>query len=887
MNDAPPVFRASRYAGSLVAVGALSASITTLIVMLLSRGSVFTSRTSAGGASDPGQLSWLFALVLVPLLTAMGAVVLTWLAIRFIRVMTYQRALRTYCDLELGRAGIHSMRALLPLESVADGASRAGDVRDTDEERAEDNPVGEALRRLMSMRRALLLGPGGAGKSITILALARRLSSPLASARAALGLGRIPALLSLPGLSGALTAGSTMETYIARQIAHFGATGLAARVPRMMRRGGLTLLCDDYDMLDADARELVNTALQAWSETPYGRCQLVIACDSDTFERDLDGPGPLMALPVERLKPLPLSDVTHMLATSQSGIRRRGAAEEYAQVALTRPVGAMLTVPAVARALTDGFGAGQPPAWGYGGLLRQQLLIKSDETPAETPTAPLAPVAPVAPDVALVWGALAASQQTAQVFCMPLDPVLMMGECAARWLSEHAPLMPTSFALQHEQAFDPTALEYGMRLGVQVGVLRRHVDGLGISFAHPVMRKAAAAYWLEAMDNGLGRLNSALLTAEWVAPVTLWASARPDAVDIAQRIYRLSQSPESVATRAGFSRGADVAPAALALALAAAVEGAAPQLIQFASGAATDARQNFTTQQELRDLLDSAAIMAVDATRRRSLIAALRQVSLRVGPSFHANICALITLEQFDRLARAQLTLVLGLIGTPDAMDELLKIFAKTDLTIRQAARQALIYVGVEAIPTLQRLASSDEPATRKRASEALAFVTASTPEATEVAGTAAISGLRSADARQRHVAVTTLSAMRASEALGALVARLDDTSLEVQIAAANALGQLGAPAGLAALRKRAQAEAPALRRAIAEALGASAEPQSLAPLLGLLADRDRTVRAAAAIALGAQGDQRAAGPLREAAQDPDPWVRQAAQAAVRRLTGA
>ena len=122
-----------------------------------------------------------------------------------------------------------------------------------------------------------------------------------------------------------------------------------------MRHGRLTLLCDDYDMLDADARELVDTALQAWSETPYDHCQLVIACDSDIFERDLDGPGQLMALPVERLKPLSHSDMAHMLATSPSGKRRRGAAEEYASVALARPVSAMLTVPAVARALADGF----------------------------------------------------------------------------------------------------------------------------------------------------------------------------------------------------------------------------------------------------------------------------------------------------------------------------------------------------------------------------------------------------------------------------------------------------------------------------------------------------------------------------------------------------
>ena len=151
----------------------------------------------------------------------MVAVFLTWLAIRFIRVMTYEHALRAYCDGRTGSSRYPGIRALLPLESVASGGSREGDINDT-VKIAMRIPDGEALRRLLSLRRSLLLGPGGAGKSITILALARRLSSPLASARAALGLGRIPALLSLPGLSDALATGSTPETYITRQIANFG-----------------------------------------------------------------------------------------------------------------------------------------------------------------------------------------------------------------------------------------------------------------------------------------------------------------------------------------------------------------------------------------------------------------------------------------------------------------------------------------------------------------------------------------------------------------------------------------------------------------------------------------------------------------------------------------
>ncbi len=878
MNDAPSAFRASRYAGSLITVAALTTSITALIIIFLSRGAAITSQPVAGDSNTSNNSAWLLALITIPLSAAAVSVLLTWVTIRLIRVMTYARAIRVYSERELRRAGISSARALLSLDSISSAPQSSG-KKST---RAGDQEAHDVVRRLLSIRRAVLLGRAGAGKSITIFAIAQRQSAPLVSVCAAFGLARIPVLLSLPGLASALAAGSTPESYIATQFAHFGANGLSARVQRLLKGGKLSLLCDDYDMLDSDARELVDKTIQVWSETPYDRCQLIVTCDSDVFERNLDGFGSLTELPMERLEPPRLSHISRMLKTSKTVNRSHAAAEEYTRDALARPVGARLTSLTVSRALADLYKANKPCAWCYGELLRQSVLIKQ----AEASLLPFDHEWREKPDAAIMWGALGASLLSAQRFDLPLEPALKIGECAARWLTQHSPLMPAGFALQQERTFDLSELEHALRSGIEVGVLRRQVDGLGIVFANPIMRDAAAAFWLDAMDNGLGRLNSALLAPEWITPVVLWASARPDALDIAQRIYRLSQSPESVAPRAGFSRGSDVAPAALALALAVAIEGAAPCLLQFALGGATDARQFFTIQQELRDLLDSAAIMAANATNRESFMVALRQVHLHAGPSFHASIRALIAQELLDRLARAQLTLILGLIGAPDAIEELLSLSGQPDHTIRQAARQALVYTGVAAIPTLQRLAIAENPTTRRLASEALTLVTEATPEASEIVGAGAISSLRSTDARERHAAVTTLSAIRASQVLDALIARLDDTSLEVQIAAALALGQLGAPDGLAALRKRVHAEAPALRRAIAEALGATVDPESLAPLLGLLADKDRSVRATAAIALGAQGDKRAAGPLREAAQTPDPWVRQAAQAALRRLTG-
>jgi HEAT repeat protein len=806
-----------------------------------------------------------------------------WFVMRFARVLAYARALRGYCRRELARAGITSAHGLFSLQSTGVGVKSAHSRN--------------AARRLGDLPRALLIGEEGAGKSVTLLAIALRESDVIGVIRAALGLARLPTLVWLPGLVGALDSGVAAEAYIASWFTRCGADGLAARASRLLRRGALTLLCDDYDMLDVSGRERADGALQVLRDASADRLRLIIACDREAFDRDLDGLGALAELPAERLESLRPEVIAREIARSSTGPQQPRKAEAYVKVALSRPLGVALTNPAVARALGETYAAGQPPAWGLSELLRQQLLIKRDFAMAQLNIGAGQDEAsgaaredlPEDLDVALMWGALAASLIAARQAYLPLDTSRLVGESAAVWLAAHPPLIPVSFALLQEQeiSYDAGVLEFGLKTGIDAGVLRREPDGLALAFIHPLMRKTAAAYWLDAMDNGLGRMNSDLLTEDWTAPVMLWAGARSDAVDIAQRIYRLSQSPESVAKRAGFARGADVAPAALALALAVAADGAAPWLVSQASATTRDNRRWFASQQELRDQLDATAIMAADSNQRPALARALKQVRSRANPTFEASVFALIALEPLDRLARAQLILLLGLLATPDSLNLLLTLVGQQDITLRQAARQAILYAGAEAIPTLQALASSQTtPVLRERAMEALELVMAATPEAMELAGTAAISGLRSADPGQRRVAVTTLSAMRVAEALDALTARLDDTNLDVRIAATRAIGQLGAVDGLAALRKRAHAEPPAFRRAVAEALGAAPEPQSVATLLTLLRDRDPAVRAASAIALGAHGDQRAAGPLRGAAHDVNPWVSQAAQAAVRRLTG-
>ena len=135
---------------------------------------------------------------------------------------------------------------------------------------------------------------------------------------------------------------------------------------------------------------------------------------------------------------------------------------------------------------------------------------------------------------------------------------------------------------------------------------------------------------------------------------------------------------------------------------------------------------------------------------------------------------------------------------------------------MRQAVEQALIYAGARAIPALQAVVRSGDAQTRHRAEESLRLLSGIAPAAGEAANDAAIAGLNSPDASQRRVAVTTLSAIGASQALNELIARLDDVNGEVRLAAAAALGQLGGKRALLALRRRANSDDARLRLAVA-----------------------------------------------------------------------
>jgi hypothetical protein len=168
------------------------------------------------------------------------------------------------------------------------------------------------------------------------------------------------------------------------------------------------------------------------------------------------------------------------------------------------------------------------------------------------------------------------------------------------------------------------------------------------------------------------------------------------------------------------------------------------------------------------------------------------------------------------------------------------------------------------------------------------------------------IRGLRSRRVWRRASSAFALGDMASHEAVGALIAALDDRRRDVRAAAARSLGLLGSadavprlveclaahtvPEGVAGfallsvgdaargpLRGLLAHEGAGVRSVAAELLGFVGSAADGHALIGALADPSADVRAAAARALGRVGDDEAAAAVRVALDDRMPFVRTAA----------
>ena len=829
------------------------------------------------GAAAQANAPLLALLVGAPLGVALALYVLGWQSLRFLRIAIYIGALR--------RVVRRHLTTYAPLYAL--GITPTG-VRFT----PTGQPVAQAeepVERLLARTpRAVLLGEAGAGKTTALYAYAAALTRRRDILAIFLGRAPLPILISLPGyVQPPADANGLRLDAITTQVKRLSTPGLAALTPKLLRKGRAILLCDGFEEVPENDRPPVSASLAALTAPTFGAARMIVACQLATYLTQPDDLGKLRLFERVVLAPLHQDDMAQALRRQRLPRRDRSAAggvsappatpEAYLDEARNHLLDLSLTLPAMFAALLATRAHGRAIPYG-----RARLLYVTARDLCERAANANAGMA--APDIARTLGALATSLQGARRACLPLNGVGDLGEQIANWLERYPPLAPTDLNFVETPTFDPALVEAHAKTALRVGALKRQADGLTLGFAHPLLQEAFAALWLSMQDDGLGRLNPELLRSHWVQPTLLWAGAKDDAADLAQRLFRFANSPDSMAPRFGLNDRLEVFPAALALALAAVLEGATPQLTRLAATGATQRSAFALTQQHLRDLLDQALIYCAAPDAQARLARALQGVEYDAGPELVAYIIRLIRLAPLDRLLRAQLITLLGLLSSETALAALMDLLAETDPTLRQAVNQSMAYAGAAALAPLQLRLRDRRELIRTRAAEALTYISETTPDTADAALAAARMGLNSADPRQRAAAAATLGSLRASEALDALIASLGDGERAVRVAAARALGQIGGQRARAALRKHGVHTDAALRIAVAQALGNSPDPLSTPILLQLLEDSEPRVRAAAAMALGTLGDERAVGPLREHVADADPWAQNAAISALRRL---
>jgi HEAT repeat protein len=821
---------------------------------------------SLHGAAIRPDSSEVTAAVLVaagPVLAGIAVALLVAFFLHLLRTLLYARAVHAHSRQYLARHGILQRYGVAP-----------GVVRFTSEGEpaiAGSEPLGVVAE---AHPRLLLLGERGAGKTVALYELAYEMTRRRWWLASVPGRRPLPVLLTLPGLPAPATHGrhdTSLADAVAAQVARFSSSRFAHRSMAALRAGKLILLCDQLDAVGVGQRNNLCAELVALSSPGKAPVRMVIACDVQAYTR-----APQTFAPLRGFQRVVMAEVTE--GEAEAALRRATRTASKGKTGglalMEHRLDTSRTNPAMLAALLEMVAAGWPLPYGRGPLLIEYIALLCERAAKQEPTVD-------GGRLGVLLSRLAGSLSDAGARGIALKDTSRNadggGAAVGSWLAGHEPISVNEHRSAVLNPYPPAETESLCRAAVRAGILDVRSDGKALEFAHRLLEDGFAAWWLQQDDDGLGRIQAGLLRPRWTLPVVLWSDSAKDAADVAKRLLRLADTPDSTAARAGLTGSASVYPAVLALALAAAIESFANKLAQPADTPKLTTRTRDLAQQHLRDLLDRAAIYGAESDQQARLARALQQVEEAVGRELAASIGYLTKQPELNRLLRAQLLGMLGILASPSSLTALAGFLREMDPVLRQATDQAFRHAGGAALDPLQTALAGGGETVRTRAGEVLAGLG-------EIAVDNALAGLASTVAGERAASARALGLLHASQAADALIARLGDTESAVRVAAARALGEIGTRQAGEALTKAAHSGDTALRAAAARALGIHRDAKSVPILLELLGDADAEVRTAAADALGKQGDDRAVEPLRARRDDPDPWVQHAAVAALRRL---
>ncbi|HST87375.1 MAG TPA: NACHT domain-containing protein, partial [Ktedonobacterales bacterium] len=268
------------YRASLAVAGLLVGLLVFLIILTIQRDALTPALDDlAAHPTTPTQdtvtaLGLFFGL---PLAAALGSGLGLAVLIAWMRLWIYMRGVRRYTRRYLG---IH-----LP----SGGAQVRPHARRRDDDNEGTSSGGEALALdalFTTSRQVVLLGAAGAGKTVALHQIARRLTRRRMLPLVFLGLAPLPIplpLASYPFQDG--EDGPSLVRHLARQVGIFSTRGLVARLPRRLRRRTL-LLCDGLDDVPAELRRDLCAQIAALANTPPRRVRLLVTAGLDAYRRE-------------------------------------------------------------------------------------------------------------------------------------------------------------------------------------------------------------------------------------------------------------------------------------------------------------------------------------------------------------------------------------------------------------------------------------------------------------------------------------------------------------------------------------------------------------------------------------------------------------------------
>jgi hypothetical protein len=715
---------ANSYAGTLALAALLSGMLAAACVLVFQHTALLGALQRARGdplhlpPGDAATLGVAFGIVVAAML---AAVMCAATAIRVMRRLLFTSSVHSYAGALLRRAPLHQ-RGIAPrvVPFAGDGQPDVSGER----------PLEALLRQTP---RLLLLGEAGSGKTIGILAYAAGLTSTRSFTAAIRSRTPLPLPVSLRALPARADAENVrLLDYLATQVERFGSAGLAARLPRLLRRGRLLLLCDDLDAVPPSRRAALCAALAECAEQ-YPRTRIVVACCLNAYEDDPYAFVPLRGFTRAVVSGLAPEQVRAALAgvsleTAVSRPKRLDVVSWLRAHALTESV-SLASISAALLTVATSSRSQRSDSVGRGELLARAVHVTMQAAAADEEQAS---------SVRRLLQELAAALRTAGRRSFPApgeDGALAIAELLAYHL-------PQSSALPDEETQAPRAPEAiarGLEIGLSAGILVCSPDGTEVTFAHGLVEAACAAGWLSSRFAAAVDLPPALLREPWHLSVLLWAGIERSPGSLAERLLRLVEGQNGAALGGATETASEAATeatteatSALSLALAALAESCVCALTR-ASGADAESRPNSSgvdqLNERLRDVLDRGLVALDTPAEAERLGRALRSVARTGGPEVAVNLGALASDARLSRLVRSQLALMLGLLATPSAAQALVGLLGEMDVLIRQSVNQAFMRLGEAGRAPLNAALNAAEERVRDRASEVLRLLDGHTDE--------------------------------------------------------------------------------------------------------------------------------------------------------------